>query len=157
MGIQISGNYNHSETSYAEQVKEKQAARLAEKGKESKEADKEADVKGAGRQPERRDEYIPSGKSDEKSAVPQQEGQKVSGNSQGKQGESCTANTDKVDREIKKLKEKKQELEQQIRSASGDEEKTRELEKKLAQVEQELKRKDNDTYRRQNTVFSYHK
>ena len=35
-----------------------------------------------------------------------------------------------------------------------DEMKARELEKELAQVERELSRKDNDTYRRQHTVFS---
>ena len=51
----------------------------------------------------------------------------------------------------KATEEKKQQLEQQIRSASGDEKKIRELEKKLAQVENELSQKDNDTYRRQNT------
>lgn len=81
-------------------------------------------------------------------------GPKVSGDSQGKPVEKCVANTDKVDREIKKLKEKKQQLEQQIRSASGDEKKIRELEKKLAQVENELSQKDNDTYRRQNASVS---
>ena len=79
---------------------------------------------------------------------------KVSGDSQGKPAEKCVANSDKVDREIKKLKEKKQQLEQQIRSASGDEKKIRELEKKLAQVENELSQKDNDTYRRQNASVS---
>ncbi len=79
---------------------------------------------------------------------------KVGGNGQGKPAEICVGSTDKVDREIKKLKEKKQALEQQIQSASGDEKKIRELEKKLAQVEQELSQKDNDTYRRQHTVFS---
>ncbi len=75
---------------------------------------------------------------------------KVGGDSQGKPAEKCVTNTDKVDREIKKLKEKKQQLKQQIQSASGDERKIRELEKKLAQVENELSQKDNDTYRRQN-------
>ena len=103
---------------------------------------------------------------------------KVSGDSQGKPAEKCVTNTDKVDREIKKLKEKKQQLEQQIQSASGDEapfghpsmpgsapsearisgnnkeNKIRELEKKLAQVENELSQKDNDTYRRQNASVS---
>ncbi|NBJ93550.1 hypothetical protein [Parablautia muri] len=74
---------------------------------------------------------------------------KVSGNSQGKPAEKCVTNTDKVDREIKKLKEKKQQLEQQIQSASEDGKKIRELEKKLAQIENELSQKDNDTYRRQ--------
>ena len=81
-------------------------------------------------------------------------GPKVSGDSQGKPAEKCVANTDKVDREIKKLKEKKQQLEKQIQSASGDEKKIRELEKKLAQVENELSQKDNDTYRRQNAAVS---
>ena len=79
---------------------------------------------------------------------------KVDGDSQGKPAEVCIGNTDKVDREIKKLKEKKRELEQQIRSASGDERKIQELEKKLAQVEQELSQKDNDTYRKQHSEFS---
>ncbi len=79
---------------------------------------------------------------------------KVGGDSQGKPAEKCVTNTDKVDREIKKLKEKKQQLEQQIQSASEDEKKIRELEKKLAQVENELSQKDNDTYRRQNASVS---
>ena len=67
--------------------------------------------------------------------------------------EKCTANTDKVDREIEKLKEQKQQLEQQIRAAFGDEEKRRELEMKLEQIERELSQKDNDTYRRQHLLF----
>ena len=41
-----------------------------------------------------------------------------------------------------------------MQSASGDEKKVRELERKIAQVEQELSLKDNDTYRRQHTVFT---
>ena len=103
---------------------------------------------------------------------------KVGGDSQGKPAEKCVTNTDKVDREIKKLKEKKQQLKQQIQSVSGDEtsfghpsmpgsapaearvsgnnkeNKIRELQKKLAQVEKELSQKDNDTYRRQNASVS---
>ena len=59
-----------------------------------------------------------------------------------------------MDREIKKLKEKKQQLEQQIQSASGDEKKIQELKKKLTQVENELRQKDNDTYRKQHSEFS---
>ncbi len=68
--------------------------------------------------------------------------------------EKCTTNTDKVDREIQKLKEVKQQLEQQIRSAFGNEKEIRELEKKLAQIESELSQKDHDTYRRQNAEIS---
>ncbi len=51
----------------------------------------------------------------------------VGEDSQGKPAEKCVTNTDKVDREIKKLKEKKQQLKQQIQSAFGDEKKIREL------------------------------
>ncbi len=67
--------------------------------------------------------------------------------------EKCTADTDKADREIEKLKEKKQQLEQQIKTAAGNEEKIKELEKQLALIERELSRKDNDTYRRQKAEF----
>lgn len=109
------------------------------------------------------------GKDDRSGEGEDGKGPKVSGDSQGKPAEKCVTNTDKVDREIKKLKEKKQQLEQQIQSASGDEtpfghpsmpsgnnkeNKIRELEKKLAQVENELSQKDNDTYRRQNASVS---
>lgn len=66
--------------------------------------------------------------------------------------EKCTANTDKVDREIKKLKEMAELLQQQLRSASADE--RNELEKQLRAVETELSQKDNDSYRREHTDFS---
>lgn len=68
--------------------------------------------------------------------------------------EMCTADTGRADREIRMLKEKKQQLEQQLGKASEDETKVRELEKKLAQIENELNLKDNDAYRRQHTDFS---
>ena len=67
--------------------------------------------------------------------------------------ESCTCSTDKVDREIEKLKKKQEELERRINSETDDT-KIKELEKKLAQVESELSQKDNDTYRRQHSTFS---
>ena len=51
------------------------------------------------------------------------------------------------------MKEEKRQLEQQIQ-AETDENKVKELEKKLAQVEAELSQKNNDTYRRQNAVVS---
>ena len=95
-----------------------------------------------------------NGKDDRSGEGADGKGPKVSGDSKEKPAEKYVANTDKVDREIKKLKEKKQHLEQQIQSASGDEKKIRELEKKLAQVENELSQKDNDTYRRQHASVS---
>lgn len=67
--------------------------------------------------------------------------------------ETCTGNTDQVDREIEKLKKKQAELERQI-SSETDDTKIKELEKKLAQVKNELRQKDNDAYRRQHATFS---
>ena len=60
-------------------------------------------------------------------------------------------NTDKVDREIEKLKKKKEELEQRLNTET-DEAKIKDLERQLAQVDRELMQKDNDTYRRQHTT-----
>ncbi len=164
MAMQIHGSYDHSGTDYTERVKEKQAVSKQDKTKEAEKAEEE---KNAGQLIEPQDEYISSEKSEKKPTglyrVEQDENgkrkifydnPKVSGDSQGKPAEKCVANTDKVDREIKKLKEEKQQLEQQIRSALGDEKKIRELEKKLAQVENELSQKDNDAYRRQNASVS---
>ena len=176
MAMQIQGNYDHSGADYAERVKEKLAAERAEKAKE---AGKAAEEKNAGKLSEPRDEYISSEKSGQKPTGLYRVGQdekgsrkifyddpkksasrdeksqpKAEGAGQGKPAEECTTDTGKVDREIRKLKEKKQQLQQQIRSASGEEEKVRELERKLAQVESELSRKDNDTYRRQNASVS---
>ncbi len=71
----------------------------------------------------------------------------------GRKEEICRGNTDEVDREIEKLKKKKEDLERQLNSET-DEKRIRELERKLAQIEQELGQKDNDTYRRNHTVFS---
>lgn len=66
--------------------------------------------------------------------------------------ESCTANTDKVDREIERLKKRLKELEQHTAAADGKERER--IEKQIKAVESELAQKDNDTYRRQHTIFS---
>ncbi len=68
--------------------------------------------------------------------------------------EKCVGNTNQVDKEIRELKAKKKQLEQQIQSAQKDTGKVKELEKELAQVEGELSRKDNDTYRKQHSQFT---
>lgn len=65
----------------------------------------------------------------------------------------CTGDTGGVDREIRKLKEKKQRLERQL-SASGGAEDNADLQKQLDSVESELRQKDNDSYRRMHTSFS---
>ena len=71
----------------------------------------------------------------------------------GDKTERCTGSTDRVDREIERLKKRKETLERQIR-AQADDAGIRKLEQELAQVERELAQKDNNTYRRQHTVFS---
>ena len=68
------------------------------------------------------------------------------------ESEECTCNTDKVDRELKRLREKAERLEQQLRSAS--EEEAAKLQKQLAGVQSELAQKDNDSYRRSQAEFS---
>lgn len=75
-------------------------------------------------------------------------------NKKDAEDEKCTCNTDKVDREIEKLKKKKSELEQQINSETDDR-RLKNFENKLAQVERELNQKDNDTYRRQHATYTY--
>ena len=81
------------------------------------------------------------------------DGDNLKNKDSGKKTEKCTGNTDKVDREIEKLKKRKKELESQLRTVE-DEGKRKSLESQLAQVERELRQKDNDGYRRQHTVFS---
>ena len=72
---------------------------------------------------------------------------------EGKKDETWECNTDKVDREIEKLKKKQQDLEQRL-GTETDEAKIKDLERQLSQVEQELKQKDSDTYRKQNAAYT---
>ncbi|MCM1578796.1 MAG: hypothetical protein NC078_08375 [Ruminococcus sp.] len=69
----------------------------------------------------------------------------------GKGAEKCTGNTDKVDREIKALKEKIKRLRERAEKAEGDERER--LSKELAAAEAELARKDCDSYRREHSEF----
>lgn len=68
------------------------------------------------------------------------------------ESEECTCNTDKVDRELERLREKAERLEQQLRSASDEE--AEKLQKQLAAAQSELAQKDNDTYRKSHAEFS---
>ena len=67
--------------------------------------------------------------------------------------EKWACDTGKVDREIEKQKKKQQELKQQL-GTETDEGRIKELERQLAQTEQELREKDNDTYRKQHSTFT---
>ena len=170
MSMEVRSNYMDYKSDYLE--------RLQEEREKIKEAPKE---QGAGNKregiPVLKDEYISSEQSgsrpsglyhmgkDEngnpkvlyddlkKASGADKKEQSKAGTDSSKDAEKCTTNTDRVDREIKKLKEQKRQLEQQIKATSGDEEKIQELEKKLSQIESELSQKDNDTYRRQNAVI----
>ena len=166
MSMEVSSNYRDYKNDFLERPQEGKD-KTKEVGKEQGTGSKSESI------PVPKDEYISSEYSGSRPSGLYHMGKDENGNpkvmyddpkkvkqSKGKSGsrgddaEKVTGNTDAVDREIEKLKKQKQQLEQQIRRASGDEEKTRELEKKLAQVESELSQKDNDTYRRQHTVFT---
>ena len=143
--------------SEAERTKTGQVSEGAKSGEAGKSRD---EAEAAATIPVPRDEYISSEKSGVKASGLYRLGRDENGNKRvcfekaEKSAERCTTNTDKVDGEIKQLKEKQRRLEQQIRSASGDKKKARELEKKLEQVQSELSRKNNDPYRRQNALVS---
>ncbi len=81
-----------------------------------------------------RDEYIP-------------------GKAADKASDRVTGSTDKVDAEIRKLKKQLSELEARLASEQ-DPAKYKELQKQISALEDELKKKDNDAYRRKHTVFS---
>ncbi len=172
MSMEIRERYHYYKTDYADSLRAE-----PEKGKETEQAQK--DGSASGKISALQDEYIRSEKSgtkpgglyrvgrdeDGKKRIfyddPKKSGDgdkgrqaEVKSVSSGKPEETCTVNTDKTEREIRKLKEKQQQLRQQIRAASGDEEKIRELEKELARVESELNQKDNDTFKKQNAAVS---
>lgn len=67
--------------------------------------------------------------------------------------EKWVCDTGRVDREIEKLKKKQQELKQQL-GTETNEARLKEAERQLAQTEQELNKKDNDTYRKQHSAFT---
>lgn len=150
MAMEISSNYkDYAMQTNQEKVKEV----LKEQGK-----DKENE-----NIPIPKDEYIHSEKSGNKPSGLYNLGQDESGNPQifyddpkkaakKESAKKVTGNTDNVDREIKRLKEEKKSLEQQIRALAGDEERVEEIKKKLSKIEEELRQKDNDTYRRRNSV-----
>ncbi len=74
----------------------------------------------------------------------------------GSNGElKCTVNTDKVDAEIKKLKEEKKQIEQKLKNFNGSEEKRKELETRLTEINTELSVKDSDAYRKQNASTTF--
>lgn len=181
MAMEIKVNGSTYKTDYADRLQtEREKTAKAENSQNGEKAagagSAQKEAQASNQKPVPHDEYISSEKSGEKPNGLYHVGQDENGNKKvffndpKKDGgdkspkvnadapddgeEKCVGNTDKVDREIRELKQKKQQLEQQLQSADGDEKKTKELENKLAQVEQELARKDTDTYRKQNSTFT---
>ena len=70
-------------------------------------------------------------------------------------GTLCTTNTDRVDSEISKLKEKRIQLEKRLQGTPADENQLEDLKKELSQLEAELSEKDNDAYRKQNATYTF--
>ena len=66
--------------------------------------------------------------------------------------EKTTADTDDADKEVRKLKNSRQNLMSRIRSEQNDDKKS-ELEEMLRSLDNELARKDNDNWRRQHSHF----
>lgn len=72
-------------------------------------------------------------------------------------GERTTANTDRVDGELRQLKQRQAALEQKLSRAEEGGAEERELEQlrqQLEAVRSELTQKDNDAYRKGHTVFT---
>ena len=104
------------------------------------------------------DTYVPEDKSVKQSAgiyrlSHEEDGTPKIAFDRPEEAEETTTNTDAVDREIEALKNKREQLKQQL-NAAADSAEAEKLEKQLAQVESELQQKDNDAYRRQNAVVS---
>lgn len=164
MSMKINGNSNSPASKYVEEaMRKKEAEQNAERAKAAQPQDEYISSEQSGAKPTG---LYHVGQDEEGNRKIFYDDPKKAGNEDGKkppkangenpeeEDEEWVANTDRVDREIRELKEKKSQIERQIRSASGDEEKTEELERKLSQVENELQQKDNDTYRRQQTKVS---
>lgn len=83
--------------------------------------------------------------------APEDESPAARGKPSGK-AEQTTTNTDRVDRELEKLRAEQEKLSGQLRTASPED--AEKLQKRLSQLENELRQKDNDSYRRAHAVIS---
>ncbi len=103
--------------------------------------------------PEARKESATGSGEDEKSV--EEEKATTSESDKKDKGTLCTTNTDRVDSEIKKLKEKRTQLEKRLQGTPADENQLEDLKKELSQLEAELSAKDNDAYRKQNATYTF--
>ena len=115
--------------------------KLKSEGKYSPEGEKEgAAAFVAGRKPQKQEDALHISN----------EGMAAWQKSKEAKSETTTTNTDMVDRELERLKEKKAKLEQELLTA--DETKRQQLQMQLDQVNMELTLKDNDAYRQQHST-----
>lgn len=103
---------------------------------------------------EKEDEETPAEAAEEEKAAKEQkaaEEEKEAKKAEAKT-KTTTINTDRVDREIEKLREKIEDVAQDLRTATGEE--AEKLEQQLLLDRIELRLKDNDTYRRAHSQVS---
>ncbi len=81
-------------------------------------------------------------------------GKAVEGSSKDGGKRKGTINTDGVDAEIRKLKQEKQQIQQSLQRAAGDDASRESLQKRLEMIESELKIKETDTYRKQHSIYT---
>ena len=73
---------------------------------------------------------------------------RAEGDAPTQKSKTATYITDKVDREIKRLREQKQQFEKQLQSATDPQQAVM-LQKQISRLDKELRQKDNDAYRRE--------
>lgn len=159
MGLISRLNSSHTDPyeQWRERLEERNGKPLVSQGvKEARDGKEDTSLKEEEKSPVRRtkDEYVPGAdRTPEPGRLPEKdkEPDKAPKKADGKGPETYRGSTDKVDREIEKLKKRKEELEGQIRTEK-DESRVQSLERELAQVLRELSQKDNDGYRRRHTV-----
>ena len=116
---EMNGSYDYLGVDYAERVKEKQAVPRAEQAKDEYISSEKSETKPVGLYRIGQDENgsrkiffddpkaaCANGKNDRSRESGDRKEPETGRSGQGKPAEKCVANTDKVDREIEKLKEK---------------------------------------------------
>lgn len=121
--------------------------RVEPKRVEQKQVEPEAAAKPEGLHYPDCDEYVPG----DKPAEQAEPAPAAKADGKGRQVKRCS--TDKVDREIARLRQKQQQLQQKL-NQTEDPEQREALQKQLDAVARELQQKDNDAYRRQHAEFS---
>lgn len=101
---------------------------------------------------EKEDEEDPAKAAEEEKAAKERKAAEEEKKAEKAKTRTTTINTDRVDREIKELEEKIEDIAQDLSTATGEE--AEELEQQLLLDRIELRLKDNDTYRRAHSQVS---